>query len=292
MTRKWLPLIIVILFSCLIAGCKIETVEEHQKLTSEEQSIGVEQVDKSELQENIEDQKVISEPVDQSVIEENEHDEEENSKEELKSVSKEESKESSNIKLQNENKTVDNNSSETVVPKSEDNQKTDSTTPKENISTKQTEADEELTDSATPKRYVTIGIYVKSLLNNMDLLHPSLRSEQYVPSNGVILGATRYELLTENDTVWDILVRATKEHNIQMEYQGVDQNIYNSVYVEGINHLYEFSAGELSGWMYSVNGDFPNYGSSQYILKDGDVIEWHYTVDLGRDLGEYWNGDE
>lgn len=67
--------------------------------------------------------------------------------------------------------------------------------------------------------------------------------------------------------------------------------MYNSVYVEGINHLYEFSAGELSGWMYKVNGVYPNYGCSQYVLKDGDVIEWNYTVDLGRDLGHYWDGE-
>jgi hypothetical protein len=63
--------------------------------------------------------------------------------------------------------------------------------------------------------------------------------------------------------------------------------IYNSNYIEGINNLYEFDAGELSGWMYKVNGWFPNYGSSRYVLKDGDVIEWVYTCDLGRDVGGY-----
>lgn len=280
--RKWLPLIIVILFSCILAGCKIETVEEHQKLASEEQSIDVEQVEKSEELESKEENNLTVEPEDEVEIEEKKSDEEEKPKED--------SKETSNLETNNEKKPV-----ETVVPKTEDTLvKQDSSTTKEDANTLETDKDKdkEITESAVPKRYVTIGIYVKSLLNNMDLLHPSLRSDQYVPRNGIILGPTRYELLSDNETVWDILVRATKEHNIQMEYQGADQNIYNSVYIEGINHLYEFSAGELSGWMYSVNGDFPNYGSSQYILKDGDVIEWHYTVDLGRDLGDDWNGDQ
>mgnify|MGYP004647359247 FL=1 len=36
---------------------------------------------------------------------------------------------------------------------------------------------------------------------------------------------------------------------------------------------------------YSVNGWFPNYGCSLYQLKDGDVVEWRYTCDLGEDLG-------
>ena len=74
------------------------------------------------------------------------------------------------------------------------------------------------------------------------------------------------------------LVRATKEHNIHLEYQGANDNAYKSVYIEGINHLYEFSAGELSGWMYSVNGVFPKYGCSQYTLKRAmslnGIIRW------------------
>ena len=135
------------------------------------------------------------------------------------------------------------------------------------------------------KRYVAIAIHAQTLLDNWDLLEPALQDEKYVPKDGVILAAAKYELLSEKETVWDILLRATKEYKIQLEYQGASSNIYNSVYVEGINHLYEFSAGSLSGWMYRVNGVFPSYGCDQYVLEDGDVIEWHYTVDLGRDLG-------
>ena len=63
--------------------------------------------------------------------------------------------------------------------------------------------------------------------------------------------------------------------------------MYNSAYIEGINNLYEFDCGELSGWMYKVNGWFPNYGCSRYQLKEGDVIEWVYTCDLGVDVGGF-----
>ena len=51
-------------------------------------------------------------------------------------------------------------------------------------------------------------------------------------------------------------------------------------YIEGINNLYEFDCGEQSGWMYSVNGWFPNYGCSRYQLKDGDVVggHWNQTI--------------
>ena len=44
----------------------------------------------------------------------------------------------------------------------------------------------------------------------------------------------------------------------------------------------------MSGWMYSVNSWFPNYGCSQYEVSDGDMIEWRYTCDLGRDVGDQY----
>ena len=55
-----------------------------------------------------------------------------------------------------------------------------------------------------------------------------------------------------------------------------------------MNGLYEFSCGALSGWMYRVDGEFPNYGCSKYELRDGQVIEWVYTCDLGHDVGCEW----
>jgi hypothetical protein len=43
--------------------------------------------------------------------------------------------------------------------------------------------------------------------------------------------------------------------------------------------------------MYKVNDWFPNYGSSRYQLKPGDVVEWVYSCDLGRDVGgDYASG--
>ena len=38
-------------------------------------------------------------------------------------------------------------------------------------------------------------------------------------------------------------------------------------------------------WMYKVNDWFPNYGCSRYQLQNGDVVEWEYTCELGKDIG-------
>ena len=48
--------------------------------------------------------------------------------------------------------------------------------------------------------------------------------------------------------------------------------------------LGEFDYAQKSGWMYSVNGAFPNYGASDCTVQDGDSIRWLYTCDLGSDL--------
>ena len=87
----------------------------------------------------------------------------------------------------------------------------------------------------------------------------------------------------EGESVFDVLLRETRAAKLHMEY--VDTPGYGSTYIEGIGNLYEFDCGDLSGWMYCVNGIFPNYGCSQYTLADGDVIEWLYTCDLGKDVG-------
>ena len=132
---------------------------------------------------------------------------------------------------------------------------------------------------------VFLSIRCDTILDNWDDLDPALKYEKYVPSDGNILPRTEY-VLRDGDTVYDILDRAVRHNKIQMEC--IYTVNFASIYVEGINHLYEFSCGELSGWMYMVNEEFPKVGCSKYELEDGDEIIWCYTCDLGRDVGCYW----
>ena len=138
-------------------------------------------------------------------------------------------------------------------------------------------------DDITPdSETVFLSIECYTVLDNWNDLDPALRLEKYVPKDGVILPRSEY-VLRRNDTAFDILDRAVRYNRIHMEC--IYSANYGSVYVQGINQLYEFSCGELSGWMYRVNGLFPGYGCSRYRLRNGDVIEWLYTCDLGRDVG-------
>ena len=126
----------------------------------------------------------------------------------------------------------------------------------------------------------TLSITCKTILDNMEDLDPE--KVELVPEDGVILPETTVTFY-EGESVFQVLRREVKAHKIHMEFE--ETPIYNSAYIEGIHNLYEFDCGELSGWMYRVNGWYPNYGASRYQLKDGDVVEWIYTCDLGRDIG-------
>ena len=102
-------------------------------------------------------------------------------------------------------------------------------------------------------------------------------------ANGVILATSSVQFY-DGETVFDVLKRACKAAGIQLEYSWTP--MYDSYYIEGINHLYEFDCGLESGWMYKVNGWLPNYGCSKYTLEDGDAIVWCYTCNgLGADVG-------
>ena len=126
----------------------------------------------------------------------------------------------------------------------------------------------------------TFSIECSTILNNLDMLDPE--KLEMLPSNGVILETVTVTFY-EGESVFDVLQRLCKEYGIHMEAEWTP--IYNSAYVEGIHNLYEFDCGALSGWMYSVNDWYPNYGCSRYQLKDGDVVQWRYTCDLGNDVG-------
>lgn len=126
----------------------------------------------------------------------------------------------------------------------------------------------------------TIEISCKTILSNIDELETSKRG--YVPANGEILAKTTV-LIDEGDTAFDVLKRVCVQNGIQLEYRFTPA--YNSYYVEGIHQIYEFDCGDNSGWMYSVNNSFPNKGCNMFNVKNGDVIKFLYTCDLGSDLG-------
>lgn len=127
------------------------------------------------------------------------------------------------------------------------------------------------------KNTVTFTIRCDTAVNNG--MHQETKWAGIVPANGCILPVTTLEF-EEGDTVFDLLCDVRDTYKLHMSYRGSN----GGEYIDGINNLYEFDGGRWSGWMYCVNGWYPNYGCGQYTVKNGDVIEWNYTCDLGLDL--------
>lgn len=49
-------------------------------------------------------------------------------------------------------------------------------------------------------------------------------------------------------------------------------------YIEEIGGLWEKDFGAKSGWKYYVNGSLPMLSCVDYVLKDGDSVQWVYTL--------------
>ncbi|NDL67181.1 DUF4430 domain-containing protein [Anaerotalea alkaliphila] len=88
--------------------------------------------------------------------------------------------------------------------------------------------------------------------------------------------------LRQGDTVLDLLQRMAKEQRLHLSVRGSGR----AGYVEAIDNLYEFDQGPGSGWMYSVNGAFPDRSSGEWEPEDGDTVVWWYTLDAGKDVRE------
>ncbi|HZK57507.1 MAG TPA: DUF4430 domain-containing protein [Clostridia bacterium] len=151
-------------------------------------------------------------------------------------------------------------------------------TKKENINTVITANGDKKPTNEDKKPICTLSITCETVLDNMHLF--DMDKSEVLPKNGIIY-KVREVTFSEGDSVFDILLKETKKNKIHMDFTA--DPISKNNYVKGINNLYEFDCGGLSGWRYRVNGQFPNCGCNQYMPENGDVIEWIYSCDLGDD---------
>lgn len=140
-----------------------------------------------------------------------------------------------------------------------------------------------------------VSIYCNTINDNLDMLNKA--KKEFVASDGIIIENAAVQIENE-DSVFEIIKKACNENTcknkckyckqsgIQIEYTYTPT--FNNYYIEGIHQLYEKDCGMQSGWMYSVNGQFPNVGVSEYKVKAGDQIVFAYTCDMGEDVGNIY----
>lgn len=119
----------------------------------------------------------------------------------------------------------------------------------------------------------TVSVSCAALVGHEDSLPESKRG--LVPADGAIIAAETVKF-TRGESAFDVLQRVCRDKGIQME--SAMAPMYGTQYVKGIANLYEFDAGQNSGWLFSVNGKLPDFGCSKYILSDGDAVSFDYTT--------------
>ena len=148
-------------------------------------------------------------------------------------------------------------------------------------------------ESGSDTCFVTITC--QTVKNNLSSLKKGKAA--FIPKNGIILDRAEVGFKS-GETAFDVINRACQENvctdnceycrkgGIQLEYNFTPA--FGTYYIEGIHQLYEKDCGSMSGWMFSVNGNFPTEGSSSYTVKPGDEIVFAYTCDMGGDIGNVY----
>jgi len=130
------------------------------------------------------------------------------------------------------------------------------------------------------KSTCTLSVECKTALDHKDKLKKE--KLEILPQDGVVF-AKKEVSFTKGESVFDVLKRELQKAHIQMEF--TKATIGSVSYLEGIGNLYEFDCGAHSGWLYRVNGTFQTVASSEYKVKENDQVEFVYTCDLGKDVG-------
>ena len=126
----------------------------------------------------------------------------------------------------------------------------------------------------------------------------------YRPEDQYWLERKNYPL-GQNDTMMTVLLRALTEKKCTWLGTGgngdekYDFDItYLSTITDGDYSLAEFTGGQQSGWMGTLNDWFTNEGFANFTvengkLADGDIISVKYTsVGLGEDVGGTWSNSD
>ncbi len=103
--------------------------------------------------------------------------------------------------------------------------------------------------------------------------------KEYVPEDGMILAETEV-YFDEGDTAYDLLSKVCEQQKIHMD---AENSAYGK-YVKGIAQIYSGDCGELSGWMFQVNGTYADVGCDVYELQEDDVITWIFICDYEADM--------
>ena len=80
-------------------------------------------------------------------------------------------------------------------------------------------------------------------------------------------------------TVWDFMQPILTKNGITPETSGNGNSVYVKSLTREGKRIGEFTNGNLSGWKYTVNGEYPSVSIAAKKLSADDVVIFHYTDD-------------
>ncbi len=146
--------------------------------------------------------------------------------------------------------------------------------------------DEYYAQNSTGTMRVSVCADCSAALDEMDSIDPSVNPAEIIPEDGEVIRVCEVTL-PPGASAFDALIAAAREQRVRVDYSG---GVWGA-YIRGIGGIYEFGFGELSGWMYRVNGEYPEVSASDYILEEGDSVEFVFTTNLGGDIGNSYTGE-
>ena len=105
------------------------------------------------------------------------------------------------------------------------------------------------------------------------LLEKEPTYQSTIPQNGILFSGA--VTVREGDSALTAIKKALKSEHLAYKITP------SSGYISSVAGLSERQCGATSGWMYRVNGVFPNLSSKYYTLQDGDKLELLYTCQKG-----------
>ncbi len=185
----------------------------------------------------------------------------------VKSSLKKDNKKNTEASKNSNSKSKSKSKSKAKAEKSESVSTTKSENAQAVVSSK---SEHKVTQTSSSEINCSITIECKSILDNMDDLKKG--HESYVPKNGIMLENYKTTLKSKS-TVYDLLKKACNDKGLTY----TAKTTAYSIYIVGINNIDEFDCGKQSGWMYTVNGVYPNVSADSKKLKDGDKVVFTYT---------------
>lgn len=127
----------------------------------------------------------------------------------------------------------------------------------------------EADDSSTSSVLIEQGSYASAA--GQDTSNGLITVNVTVDASSVGAGSSSASVsLAAGATVYDALLETGVNVNAQSTAYGI--------YVSAIAGLAEKEHGDMSGWVYTVNGSTINTSASNYSLSDGDQVRWSYVV--------------